>query len=191
MRRSGRRPGTPDTRRAILEAARRAFAARGYRATTFRSIAEIAGVDPALLTHYFGSKEGLFAAALEFPVRPSELFAGLETKTAAEASQHIVRSYFAMVDEPRARDALLALVRSAVSDERAAALLREFVAEELLTLIAQPIRRPDAQLRASLAAAQLVGIAMLRYVIQISPLAEASNDDLVSLVAPAIEAYLR
>ncbi|MFZ0170587.1 MAG: TetR family transcriptional regulator [Acidimicrobiales bacterium] len=191
MSRSGRRPGTPDTRETILAAARRGFGARGYGATSLRSIAEEAAVDPALLMHYFGTKEGLFAEAVELPVRPSSLLAGLATSSPAEGAELILRAYLAMIDYEPARNAYLGLVRSAVADERAAILLREFLTEEILTVIGGVAKGPDAQLKAALVAAQLVGIAMLRVVVQVEALAQASNDEIVSAVAPAIEGYLR
>jgi AcrR family transcriptional regulator len=189
--RTGRRPGAPETRATILASARRGFGARGYDATSLRSIAEEAGVDPALLVHYFGNKEGLFAAALGVTVRPSELFAGLETAEVGEAVEAIVRRYVVMLDVDQTRDALLSLVRSAVSNERAAAMLREFLTEEILTVMSALIDCPDARLRASLAAAQLVGIAMLRHVVRVEPLAAASSDEIVALAAPVVERYFR
>jgi hypothetical protein len=96
-----------------------------------------------------------------------------------------------MIDYEPARNAYLGLVRSAVADERAAILLREFLTEEILTVIGGVAKGPDAQLKAALVAAQLVGIAMLRVVVQVEALAQASNDEIVSAVAPAIEGYLR
>ncbi len=174
-----------------MAAARRGFGARGYGATSLRSIAEEAAVDPALLMHYFGTKEGLFAEAVELPVRPSSLLAGLATSSPAEGAELILRAYLAMIDYEPARNAYLGLVRSAVADERAAILLREFLTEEILTVIGGVAKGPDAQLKAALVAAQLVGIAMLRVVVQVEALAQASNDEIVSAVAPAIEGYLR
>ncbi|MGO9341389.1 MAG: TetR family transcriptional regulator [Acidimicrobiales bacterium] len=191
MSRTGRRPGSPDTREAILEAALRGFGARGYEATSLRSIAEDAGVDPALLIHYFGTKENLFTAALRWPVRPSEMFPGLEAAGAAEAAELIVRMHLNMLDNPQHRDDILALVRSAVSNAVAARMLREFVTEALLVRLSSLIDKPDSRLRASLIAAQLVGIAMLRHVVQLEPLVGASNDEIACVVAPVIESYLR
>jgi AcrR family transcriptional regulator len=173
--RTGRRPGAPDTREDILAAARRAFAARGYEATSLRSIAKQVHVDPALLVHYFGSKDGLFLDALEVP----------------EAAELIVGRYLLMLDQEPTRDVVLGLVRSAVSSERAATMLREFLTKEMLTSLSSLIDRPDGQLRASLVVAQLIGIAMLRHVVRSDAVVRASNDDLVSLVAPVIEGYLR
>lgn len=191
MSRTGRRPGTPDTRDAILAVARRQFATRGYEATSLRAIAADAQVDPALLIHYFRTKEGLFMAATGLPARLSELFAGLDVAGPHESAEALVRGYLQVVDSDQSRNAILALVRSAVSNEKAAAMLREFLTAELLTVIAGWTRAPNAPLRASLVAAQLVGIAMLRHVVRVEPVAKASPDEIVALVAPVIEQYLR
>jgi AcrR family transcriptional regulator len=190
MSRTGRRPGTPDTRDAILAIARRRFATRGYEATSLRGIATEAKVDPALVIHYFGTKEGLFTAATGLPAGLSELFASLAALPRHDFAQAIVRSYLQVVDSDESRNAVLALVRSAVSNDKAAALLREFLTAQLLPVIVRHTGHPDAQLRASLVAAHLVGIATLRHVVRVEPLVKASPDEVVTLVAPAIEQYL-
>jgi AcrR family transcriptional regulator len=190
MSRTGRRPGTPDTRDAIVAGARRQFATRGYEATSLRGIAADAKVDPALLIHYFGTKEGLFIAATGLPARLRDLFAELDGAWPRESAEALVRGYLQVVDSDQSRNAILALVRSAVSNEKAAAMLREFLSAELLSVIAGWTDRPDAQLRAALVAAQLVGIAMLRHVVRVDPVARASPDEIVALVAPVIEQYL-
>lgn len=191
MSRTGRRPGTPDTRDAILAVARRRFATRGYDATSLRAIATEAKVDPALIIHYFGTKEGLFAAATGLPTGLSEAFRDLAALPLDEFAHALVLSYLHLVDSDKSRNAILALVRSAVSNDRAAAMLREFLTTGLLPAIARRTAHPDAQLRASLVAAQLIGIATQRHVIRVEPLAKASPDDIAALVAPAIEQYLR
>ena len=183
-------PGTPATRDAILAVARRRFATRGYDATSLRSIATEAEVDPALVIHYFGTKEGLFVAATGLPAGLPELFGNLAALPLHDYVQALVRGYLQLVDSDKSRNAILALVRSAVSNDKAAAMLREFLTAELLPVIARLTGHPDAQLRASLVAAQLIGIATLRHVIRIEPLARAGPDEIVTLVTPAIERYL-
>ena len=189
--RTGRRPGTPDTREAILTEARRQFATRGYDATSLRGIAADAKVDPALLIHYFGTKEGLFTAATGLPARLSDLFAGLDGSDVHESADALVRGYLQVVDSDQSRNAILALVRSAVSQEKAAAMLREFLTAELLSVLARWTQAPNAPLRACMVAAQLVGIAMLRHVVRVDPVVKASQDEIVALVTPVIEQYLR
>jgi AcrR family transcriptional regulator len=189
--RTGRRPGTPETREEILVTARRAFAERGYEATSLRSIAAKVHVDPALLVHYFGSKEGLFLATLEVTIGPSALFSGIDTLEVREAAELIVARYLALLDDEQTRDVVLSLVRSAVSSERAATMLREFLVSKMLSSLGLLVGRPDGQLRASLVVAQLVGIAMLRHVVRLDAVVRASRDELVSLVAPVLEGYLR
>lgn len=190
MSRTGRRPGTPETREAILAVARRGFATRGYDATSLRAIASEAGVDPALLIHYFGSKEGLFTAATGMPANVPELFASLAGLPVHVRVRALVRGYLEIVDSDESRNTIIALVRSAVSNEPAAATLRDLVAAELLPVIAAMTDAPDAQLRASLVAAQLIGTAMLRHVLHVEPLATASHDEIVALIAPVIEQYV-
>jgi AcrR family transcriptional regulator len=191
MSRTGRRPGTPDTRDEILAVARRQFATRGYDATSLRGIANDAKVDPALLIHYFGTKEGLFAAATGLPTGLSQVFAGAQTTSLRDFSESLVRVYLQFVDSDQSRNAILALVRSAVSNDKAAAMLREFLAAELLPVVESHTGHDDAPLRASLVAAQLIGTAVLRHVLRVDHVVKASQDEIVALVAPVIEQYLR
>lgn len=191
MSRTGRRPGSPDTRDAILAVARRMFATSGYEATSLRGIATEANVDPALLIHYFGSKQDLFVAAAGLPPGLTELLAHLAALPMPEFARGLVSTYLQFVDSDSSRNAILALVRSAVSNEQAAGMLRELLTVELLSVLVRLTGHPDARLRASLVAAQLVGIAMLRHVVRAEPVATASPDEIVALVAPVIEQYLR
>jgi len=191
MSRTGRRPGAPDTRDAILAVARRRFALRGYDATSVRDIATAANVDPALVIHYFGTKEGLFAAATGLPDGLAGLLENLATLPLHDFAPALVRAYLQLIDSDGSRNAILALVRSAVSNEKAAATLREFLTTQLLPVIGRLTQHPDAPLRASLVAAQLIGIATQRHVIRLEPLAKASPEEIVTLAAPAIEQYLR
>lgn len=199
MSRSGRRPGTSQTRDEILAAARGRFADRGYDATSLRSIASEAGVDPALVIHYFGSKERLFVEATGMPSELPALFrrlAGLEVR---ERLETLVRGYIRFSDSDDSRNAMIALVRSAMSSEKAATMLREFMTAEMLPVVAGlpegssagSSAAPGTRLRASLVAAQLIGIAMLRHVVKVEPLAHATPDEIAPLVVPVLEGYFR
>jgi AcrR family transcriptional regulator len=191
MSRTGRRPGAPDTRDAILAVARRGFALRGFDATSVRDIATAANVDPALVIHYFGTKEGLFVAATGLPDGLPALFEDLAMLPPHDFAAALVGAYLQLIDSDGSRNAILALVRSAVSNDKAAAMLREFLTAQLLPVIARLTPHPDAPLRASLVTAQLIGIATQRHVIRLEPLVKATPDEIIALAAPAIEQYLR
>jgi len=190
VNRTGRRRGKQETRDVILAAARRGFAARGYDATSVRAIATDARVDPALVIHYFGTKEALFVAATGLPPAVPWLIASLAGLPPQDFGQALAGSYIRFVDSDDSRNAILALVRSAVSHEEAAAMLRGFLTAQLLPVITERTGHPDAQLRASLIAAQLIGIAMLRHVLRLEALARATPDDIATLVGPVIQQYL-
>lgn len=188
--RTGRRPGQSGSREAILEAARALFAARGYDGASIRAIAGEAGVDPALVMHFFGSKEGVFVAAMDLPYRPSEAIPEVLRGPAAGTGERAARFFVETWDAAASRGPLLAMLRSASTNEQAADLLRSFLERELLTVVAAELEGPDARLRASLVAAQLVGLAMARYVVRVEPLASATPDDVARTVGPALQALL-
>src|SRR5438067_12616441 len=189
MPRTGRRPGTGGTREKILAAARSRFGQEGYDGTTIRGIAAGAGVDPALVPHYFGSKEGVFLAAVEFPVDPSEFVPRLLAPGLEGLGERITLFFLETWDSP-AGASLLALIRSVVSSELAAELMREFVTREVLVRVAAEIRLDKPQLRASLAATQLVGLAMLRYVLKVDALKSSSREELARWIGPSVQRYL-
>ncbi|OPG06113.1 TetR family transcriptional regulator [Streptomyces sp. GKU 895] len=192
-RRRGRPPRTEaaDTRDRILAAAREEFSERGYEKTSVRGIAKAAGVDSALVHHYFGTKEQVFEAAVEVAFAP----ALIERDTVLEGpvedvGERMTRVIFGLWENPVTRAPLLAIVRSAVNNEAAATVFRRLVSAQLLRRIAGELDAPDAELRAELAAAQLVGIAMLRYVIKVEPLASADPEQIIARVAPVVQGHL-
>ena len=190
-RRTGRRPGNSGSREAILDAARGLFAARGYDGASIRAIAAQAGVDPGLVMHFFGTKEGVFVAAMELPYLPSETIPGVIAGGPPEqAGERAARFFVETWDAASARSPLLAMIRSAATSEQAAELLRGFLERELVSSVAGAIGGPDARLRASLAGSQMVGLAMARYVVRLEPLASASPDAVVAGLAPALQALL-
>ncbi|HZA82979.1 MAG TPA: TetR family transcriptional regulator [Actinomycetes bacterium] len=190
MARTGRRPGASGTREAILAAARRAFAERGYQHATIRQVAELAGVDPALVHHYFGTKQGLFVAAVQLPVNPVERLSAVLADDPERVGERLVETFLAIWDHATDRSPLLTLVRSAVGDEDAAAMLREFITAEILGPIASRLGSPDAPLRATLVGSQLIGLAMARYIVKVEPLASAPAAQVAAAVGPTIQRYL-
>ncbi|MEU5552461.1 MULTISPECIES: TetR family transcriptional regulator [unclassified Micromonospora] len=190
-RRSGRRPGNPATRDAILAAARTAFAERGFDAATIRAVAAAAEVDPALVHHYFGSKEQLFLAAVQAPVDPRELLPAVLDGDRDGIGERLVRTFVAMWDSP-AGAAGVALLRSAVGNEWTARLVREFLTTQVLRRIldhldVDPAHRP---LRGGLVASQLIGLALMRHVVRLEPVASAEPETLVATVGPTVQRYL-
>ncbi|MEU1197322.1 MULTISPECIES: TetR/AcrR family transcriptional regulator [unclassified Streptomyces] len=181
----------PATRDQILEAARAEFSERGYEKASVRGIAKAAGVDSALVHHYFGTKEQVFEAAIEVAFAPALAApAAIADGPLDGVGERLTRFVFGVWENPATRTPLLAIVRSAVNNEAAAAVFRRLVAAQLLRRIVQQLDLPDAELRAELAAAQLVGIAMLRYVIKIEPLASADLERIVARVAPVVQGHL-
>ena len=189
MPRTGRRPGIGGTRDKILAAARARFGEEGYDRATIRGIASAAGVDPAMVPHYFGSKEGVFLAAVEFPVDPAVFIPRLLEPGLDGLGERLVSFFLETWDSP-AGGSLLALIRSVVSSDLAADLMREFVTREVLGRLAVAIKLDHPQLRAGLVATQLVGLAMLRYVIKVESLAGASRGELARWIGPSIQRYL-
>jgi len=188
--RTGRRPGSVDTRGRILDAARSSFGERGFEGTTIRGVAARAGVDPALIHHYFGSKQRLFVAAMEFPVDFAAMVPRLVAGPREGIGERLVRFVFETWETPTVRPLIVGLVRSATTDPVAATMLRELLAAGPLLALTHAIDRPDARLRASLVGTQLIGLALARYVVAVEPLASAPIDDLVRAVGPTIQRYL-
>ena len=190
MARTGRRPGVSGTREAILGAARRAFAEHGYQHATIRGVADLAGVDPALVHHYFGTKQELFVAAVQLPVNPVEQLMAVLDEDPGQAGRRMVETFLSVWDHAATQNPLLALIRSAVGDEHAAAMLREFITEEVLGQIAHRLGSADARLRATLVGSQIIGLAMARYIVKVEPLASATPAQVVAAVGPTLQRYL-
>ncbi len=191
-RRAGRPAGSPPNRETILAAARQQFAERGYDSATIRGIAARAGVDPALVHHYFGSKDRLFLAALQLQASPSEVVAEvLEGGQDGLAERLVRRILDGWESDPDGLGATLSgLVRSALSHEDAARMVREFVTREVLGRIAEALDVPQPRLRAALVASQILGLALARFVVRVEPLAGADKETLVACYAPTLQRYL-
>lgn len=191
MPRTGRRPGNQDTRDAILKAARRAFADRGYDGASIRAIATAAEVDPALVHHYFGTKEQLFLAALEAPLNPGELIPKTLEGGIDGAGERLVALFVDIWDSP-AGSAAVALLRSAVQHDWSARMLREFLVTQILrrAIRALDLDTAEAPVRMSLIASQMLGLGVARYIMKVEPLATMTADQVVATIGPTIQRYL-
>jgi len=191
VKRSGRRPGNQDTRSSILDAARRTFAEKGYDKASIRAIAGDAGVDPALVHHYFGTKEKLFLAAMNAPINPGELIPQALSGPREQAGERLIRLVLSVWDSP-AGTAALAMFRSALSNEWTARLLREFVITQILRrAVGELVTDPaEAPMRSALLATQISGVMVTRYVLKIQPLADADPEAIVAAIGPNIQRFL-
>jgi AcrR family transcriptional regulator len=200
--RSGRRAGDSGTREAILEAARARFAEHGYDGATIRGIAADAGVDPALVHHFHGSKERLFTAAMRLPVVPSEVLTSAFAAAGPPGEQvspgeQLVRTALTVWESTEVLSVFTGLLRSALTSEAAASMFREFITDAILGPVGAMIRArhpeadpADAAYRASAVASQMVGLALARYVLRLGPVAEASAADLAATIGPTLDRYL-
>jgi AcrR family transcriptional regulator len=187
--RTGRRPGPSSTRDEILRAARRRFADDGYDRATFRRIAADAGVDPALVVQFFGSKQDLFAAATVPPVTLAELSAAPTANSSASPGLRLARLLMLWLEDDGARQALLARIRSASSEPAAAAIVRKMIGGQLIEFArAMDGDRPDV--RASLLATQFLGVVFARFVVAVEPLASMSGDEIADWLGPTFDLYL-
>ena len=192
-RRTGRRAGNQPTRAMILAAARARFASQGYAGTTIRAVAADAGVDPALVAHYFGSKSELFATSISLPVAPDALVAEVARLPLEQVGEGIVRTILSITGEPASREAWVGMIRSAAADGHGAAVLREFLADVVLGPLAARLVDegvPDAPFRMTLVASQIVGMAFARHVVGVEPLASTGDDEVVAAIAPTLQRYL-
>ena len=185
----GRRRGSPDTRSAILAAARSSFAQHGFAGTTIRAVAASAGVDAALVHHYFGTKDDLFLAALEMPVDPREVLAPVVALGPDGAGERLLRTFLSVWDDPALQPGLVALVRSLMADDGAGLVRDGFIPVVVGPVLAGLVPdRPD--LRIPLVASQVIGLILGRYVLELPPLAQMPAEDVVARVGPTLQRYL-
>jgi len=185
----GRRPGAPDTRAEVLDAARTSFAEKGFRATTIRAVAATAGVDPALVHHYFGTKDNLFLAALEMPVDPRELLAPVVRQGPDGAGERLLRTFLSAWDDPDIQVRLLAVVRSVLDDDGGQLIKEGFIPVVVGPVLAQLVTdQPDV--RIALVVSQVLGLIVARYVLALPTMALMPADDLVARMGPVIQHYL-
>ena len=187
--RRGRRPGSPDTRAAILAEARALFAAKGFAGTSVRAVASAAGVDAALVHHYYDTKDDLFLAALQAPLDPRQVLLPVAEGGVDGAGERLLRTFLTVWDDETTRLPLLTLVRG-VFDPEGQRLVRDGFMRMVLAPIGKGLGIDQPQLRMSLVASQLMGIVLVRYVVGVEPLASASHDQLVAAYAPVLQGYL-
>jgi AcrR family transcriptional regulator len=188
--RTGRRPGSSGSREAILASARRLFAERGYVGTSMRAIATDAGVDAALIAHFFGTKAGLLTAAVQWPFDPEVEMARVAAAGRRHVGEELARLVLRTWDRAGNRDAIMTLLRAATVEPAAAELIREFFRRRLYPPLVQALGVPDAELRANLVASQLLGLGIARYVLRLEPLASMGEDDVVRWLGPTLQRYL-
>jgi AcrR family transcriptional regulator len=188
--RAGRRPGGPDTRGEILRAARESFADKGFAATSIRAIAREAGVDAALVHHYFDSKDSLFIEAMSLPIDPRKVAAGILDGPREELGRRIVTIFLGVWESDEGQQRMKAMLRSVVTSDEVARLMREGITKMILEPVSQVLGLSDAKLRVTLIATQLIGLALVRYVVELEPVASTDVATLVDRITPAIEQYL-
>ena len=178
------RRSSSETKALILAAARERFAADGYERGTIRAIAADAGIDPSMVMRYFGTKENLFAAAAEFDLELPDL-ADIPTDDIGGA----LASHF--IERWERDEALLILLRAGVTHEAVAERMRTIFAAQLAPVIGKVIDDPaQAPARAGLAATQVLGMALCRYVLAFPPLQQMANEDVVAWIGPTLQRYL-
>jgi AcrR family transcriptional regulator len=185
-RRGPRRDGI-QTREAILDAAREQFAAHGFEGATMRAIARAADVDPALVSYYFGTKSGLFVESLRLPVSPTDAIDALLADGVHDFGARLVTRFLEVWDSPVSGEPVIRVLRSATSQPE---LMREFIQRQIVPRFAGAIEGPQAELRATAVASQMLGLALARYVLRIEPIASAPPEQVVALVGPTVQRYL-
>ncbi|WP_235874825.1 TetR/AcrR family transcriptional regulator [Saccharopolyspora aridisoli] len=188
-KRRGRRPHGADTKAALLTAAREVFAEQGYDAATVRAIAGSAGVDPAMVKHWFGGKEGLFTAAVQIPINPAEIVRQVLEGPREQIAERILRRFVAAWDTVGGGQ-FAALMRSVAGNEQAVTMLREFVQNVLFNRLIKVLDVDHPELRVALCGSQLIGLGMARYVVRIEPLASADADTVAATIGPNLQRYL-
>ncbi|MFT4280908.1 TetR family transcriptional regulator, partial [Microbacterium sp.] len=189
-RRRGRPRGRSDARERILAAAADEFGARGYDATTIRSVAARAEVDSALVHHYFGTKADLFAAAVDVPVRPDLVVPAILAGDRERWGEAVISFVLEQFERPEVRRRAVVLLRTSLGNSLATPLMVGFLRRELLARIVAELDVDDAELRAGLVASQIVGLIVARYIAKLPGIADASPEDLVARIGPTVQRYL-
>jgi AcrR family transcriptional regulator len=188
--RVGRRPGGPDTRGEIMRAARETFASKGFGATSIRAIAREAGVDAALVHHYFDSKDELFIESMALPVDPRVVAQTIMGGPREELGRRIITAFLGVWESPEGQQRMKAMLRSVVSSDEVARLMREGITAMIIQPVSETLGVPDARLRVTLVATQLIGMALARYLVELEPVASTDPASLIDRMAPVLQHYL-
>ena len=191
-RRRGRRAGGQDTRAVLLDAARAEFAERGYDGATVRRIAERAGVDAAMVNHWFGGKEALFTATLDIPLDPVMIHERIVPGDAEHLGSRIVRGFLQVWDGTGVAGGgpMVAMLRSVAAHPPAARMMREFIVGAIIGPVVTLVSPDRHAERGALVASQIIGLGLMRYVVELEPLASAGHEEIVATVAPTLQRYL-
>lgn len=189
-RRGRRRGGDTDARAQIVAAATKEFLDRGYDAASIRAIARRAGVDPALVHHYFDDKAELFAESVRTPIRPDKLVREVLRGPRDDVGVNLVTAILTVLENEKAQARVISLIRTALGHDFAATMLREFIGREVLHRIADELGVDDGELRATAVASQVVGLFMVRYGVRVEPLASASIEEVARRIGPVIQWHL-
>lgn len=179
-----------DTRSLILRAAGVEFADKGYEAASLRAIARRAGVDPALVHHYFTDKADLFAETIQAPFRPDLVVPRILAGPRDRVGESLARFVLTALSSPAAEAKAVLVLRTAIGHNAASRMLREFLVREVFHRIAAGVDAPDAEFRAALAASQVVGTIVARHILKIEPLASAPIEDVVARIGPVLQWHL-
>ncbi len=188
VRRSRGRPSADqaiDTRQAILDAARTQFAAKGFAGASLRAIAQDAGVDASLISHYFGDKSRLLVATMQLPVDPVEKIRSVVEGGRDGMAERLLRTFLEAWDPHR--DAFSTLIRTTLGSGDDHAPMLQLARSVLIGSLVKVLVGSQRELRSTLIASQLIGMATMRYVVRIEPLADAPVEDVVRLYAPAMQ----
>jgi AcrR family transcriptional regulator len=188
--RTGRRAGSSGTREAILSSARHLFADRGYEGASLRAIGAHAGVDAALVIHFFGTKAKLLSASVRWPFDPDAELARMLADGPERTGESLARLFVSTWDELGERNPIITLLRSATTEPAAAAITREFLTTRLLGPLLRQLASDSADLRADLIASQLIGLGIARHVFRLDPLANTSAELVVACAGPTLQRYL-
>ncbi len=186
----GRRPGESGARAQIAAAASRQFGERGYARTTIRSIATEAAVDPSLVIHYFGTKQGLLSEVVDLGFDADSIVASIVGGPVKERGLRLARFVVDLLQNPRYGAAFTALLEAASREPRAAALWRERIRHDIFLPLTRQLEIDHAELRAALAASQTFGLVITYHVLKMDALTALSDDDLAAHIAPALQRYL-